>query len=163
MKPELRDEHRWLERLVGEWTYTGEASHEPGAPPEHYEGTERTRSLGGAWVVSEGRGGAPDGEVGTTLMTLGYDPEKGEVVGTFVGSMMTMMWIYENGKIDFERNVLTLEAEGPSFFAEGATALYRDAIELRGDDERVMTSSVQADDGSWLTFMTATYRRVRDS
>ena len=45
--------------------------------------------------------------VGTTLMTLGYDPRKKRFVGTFVGSMMTNLWIYD-GELDKDERVLTL-------------------------------------------------------
>jgi hypothetical protein len=42
---------------------------------------------------------------------------------------------------------------------DGTTAKYRDAIELVGDDQRIMTSEFQGEDGSWHKFMTARYRR----
>jgi uncharacterized protein DUF1579 len=48
-------------------------------------------------------------------MTLGYDPEKKQYVGTWVGSMMSYLWVYD-GSLDAEEKVLTLNAEGPSCF-----------------------------------------------
>ena len=45
-------------------------------------------------------------------MTLGYDPVQKRFVGTFIGSMMTHMWIY-NGTLDAAGKVLTLDTEGP--------------------------------------------------
>ena len=48
----------------------------------------------------------------TTIMTLGYDPQKERFVGTFVASMMTHMWHY-NGSLDAAEKVLTLDTEGP--------------------------------------------------
>jgi hypothetical protein len=92
MKTEPQKEHQWLNRLVGEWTYEGEATMEPGKPPEKFKGTESVRSVGGLWVFFEGRGEMPDGGEATTFMTLGYDPQKGRYVGTWVGSMMTYLW-----------------------------------------------------------------------
>ena len=55
--------------------------------------------------------------------------------------------------------VLTLNAEGPNFTSDGKMAQYRDVIEIKGDDHRVVTSHVLGDDGRWNGFMTAHYRR----
>ena len=60
----------------------------------------------------------PGGGPATTLMTLGYDPEKKRFVGTWIGSMMTHLWIYD-GALDAAGKVLTLDAEGPSFAGDG--------------------------------------------
>jgi hypothetical protein len=116
------------------------------------------RSLGDLWVLCEGSGEMPGGGTATTLMTLGYDPQKARYVGTWVGSMMTFLWMYD-GSLDAAQTTLTLESEGPSFTAEGKLAKYRDVIELKGDDHRVLTSHVLGDDGTWNSFMTSHYRR----
>jgi hypothetical protein len=158
MEATPQKEHRWLEKLVGEWTSEGEATMEPGKPPEKFRGTESVRSLGGLWILAEGQGEMPDGTKATTLMTLGYDPGRGRYVGTFVGSMMTHLWVYD-GALDAAERVLTLDTEGPSMTADGPMAKYRDAIEFKSDDHRVLTSHVLGDDGTWRGFMTAHYRR----
>jgi hypothetical protein len=152
-------EHSWLERLVGEWSYETEAVMEPGAPPVKLAGNESVRSLGGLWVICEGRCEMPGGDSGTTIMTLGFDPARGCYVGTFVGSMMTHLWRYE-GRLDPAGRVLTLDTEGPSFTAEGAMARYQDVIEIEDADHRTLASQSFGDDGRWHRFMTARYRRV---
>lgn len=76
MTAEAQKEHRWLQRMAGEWTYEGEAVMAPDQPPVRCAGTEIVRSLGGLWVVAEGRGEMPDGGRATTIMTLGYDPHR---------------------------------------------------------------------------------------
>ena len=81
-------------------------------------------------------------------------------MGTFVGSMMTYLWIYD-GELDASERVLTLEADGPSFTDPGAIAKYRDVVEIVSDDHRMLRSSVLGDDGEWHEFMTAHYRRKR--
>jgi len=158
MKAEPQREHRWLEKLVGEWTCEGEMTMEPGKPPMKYKGSESVRSLGGLWILAEGRGETPDGSPMTTIMTLGYDPQKKRFVGTFIGSMMTHLWLYDGG-LDAAAKTLTLDTEGPNMAAEGRTANYRDVIELKSDDHRILTSHMLGDDGQWHRFMTGHYRR----
>jgi hypothetical protein len=151
-------EHDWLQQLVGEWTYEGEADMGPDKPPEKFRGTESVRSIGGLWTVAEGRGEMPDGEMATMFMTLGYDPQRMRYVGTWFGSMMTHLWIYD-GEMDASQRVLTLNAVGPDMTVEGRTAKYRDVIEWKSNDLRLLTSHVLGDDGTWHPFMRASYRR----
>ena len=151
-------EHQWLHRMIGEWTSEAEATKEPGKPPELFRGTERVRSLGGLWIIMEGEGEMPGGGTATMAMTLGFDPRRKRYTGTWVGSMMTHLWIYDGGLDEAER-VLTLESDGPSMAGDGTLARYRDVIELESDDHRVMRSHVLREDGTWHTFMTVHYRR----
>jgi hypothetical protein len=153
-----QQEHHWLQRMIGEWTSEAECSMEPGKPPETFHGTESVRSLGGVWIVAEGQGEMPGGGAATTIMTLGFDPQRKRYVGTFIGSMMTHLWLYD-GALDASESALALETEGPSMAGDGGTAKYRDVIEWRSDDHRVLTSHMLGDDGTWRTFMSAHYRR----
>ena len=102
----------------------------------------------------------PGGAPATMIMTLGYDPQAKRFVGTWIGSMMTNLWVYD-GALDATERVLALESEGPSMAGDGTMARYRDAIEIRDDDHRTLTSSVRSADGTWKQFMTATYRRKK--
>lgn len=160
MHAEPQKEHQWLQKLVGEWTYESEATMEPGKPPESFTGTESVRSLGGLWMLCEGRGEMPGGGTATTIMTLGYDPVKNRYVGTFIGSMMTHLWVYE-GALDAAGTVLTLDTEGPSFTAEAKLTKYKDVIEVKSDDHRLLSSHALSDDGKWHGIMTANYRRSK--
>src|SRR5262245_8931413 len=112
MNMEPQKEHQWLDKLVGEWTSQAEMSMGPDQPPQTFKGTDSVRSLGGFWVMCEGRGEMPGGGTATTMMTLGYDPVKQRYVGTFIGSMMAHMWVYE-GTVDTGGMVLTLDTVGP--------------------------------------------------
>ena len=160
MKAEPQPEHRWLQQLVGEWTSEGEANMGPGKPPEKFTSTETVRSLGGLWVLGESQGEMPGGGTATMQITLGYDPLKKRFVGTWIGSMMTYLWVYE-GSLDATRKILTLNAEGPSMGDEGKLVKYRDVIEIKSDDHRVLTSHMLGDDGAWRQFMVAHYRRSK--
>ena len=161
MHAEPQQQHHWLARLIGEWEMEGESVGGPGQPEMKSKGTERVRSLGGLWVVCEGEGEMPGGGTANMIMTLGYDPRTGRFVGTWVGSMMTHLWVYD-GSLDAAGRVLTLNAEGPDFAAGGnKTARYQDIIEFVGDDRRTLTSRTPGPDGNWVEFMKAHYRRTR--
>ena len=158
-KPETQ--HLWLKKFVGEWSYEGEA--DMGGQVVKNAGTESVRAIGDLWVIGEGRWTMPDGGPATSLITLGYDPQKGKFVGTWVGSMMPSLWVYDAGSLDAAGRTLTLECDGPSFDDEeraaGTMSRYRDVFEFRSDDHRVLTASVRGNDGAWTTFMTTHYRR----
>lgn len=160
MNAEPQQEHQWLQRMVGEWTSTMEMSGASDPECSGNAGTEVVRSIGGVWVQGESTGDTPGGVPSTMIMTLGYDPQKQRFVGTFLGSMMTNLWVYE-GELSADGNVLTLDTEGPDFTVEGKISKYQDIIEFKSDDHRVLTSQTLGDDGEWHHFMTAHYHRVK--
>ncbi len=160
MNAQPQKEHEWLHKLVGEWTYETECSMGPDQPPGKFQGTEIVRSLGGLWVLCEGKGEMPSGGAATTIMTLGYDPAKKRFVGTFIGSMMTYLWVYDGG-LDSAGKVLTLDAEGPSFTDQAKMAKYQDIIEFISADHRTLSSQSPGEDDKWHRFMTAHYRRKK--
>lgn len=160
MNIEPQKEHVWLQQFVGEWTYESECSMEPGKEPEKFKGTENMRSIGGLWVQGESYGEMPGGGIATMVITLGYDPQRERFVGTFIGSMMTHLWLYD-GSLDASKKVLTLNTEGPSCTGAEKLVKYKDVIELKSADHRVMTSHMLGDDGTWLPIMTANYRRKK--
>ena len=152
------ESHRWLKQLVGDWIIEG--GHGEGCSPS---GTEHVRMLGDLWLVGESEMTMPDGGTGRAMITIGYDPQSKRFVGTWVGTMMTKMWIYD-GELDPTGRILSLYAEGPTWdeqgnFSSTEKTLYRDAIELKPDGTRIFTGSSRQKDGSWKTFMTSTYRR----
>ena len=158
MHAEPQDEHRWLQRLVGEWTYEHRAAMGPEQPEEVFRGTESVRGIGDLWILAEGRGTMPGGGAATMMLTIGFDPERKRFVGTWIGSMMTTLWIYD-GWLSEDGATLTLEAEGPSFSGDGTRALYRDITEMKSPDHRVFRGTVRQEDGTWHEFMRADYRR----
>lgn len=157
-KAEPQKQHLWLQRLVGEWVYEMEAPPAPGKPPEKLTGTETFRSLGGIWFVGEAMGEMPGGGEGTTLMTLGYDPQKGRFVGSWIGSMMSYLWVYD-GELDAEERKLSLLTEGYDMAGEGKIVPYKDVIELVSDDHRILRSHDRGEDGEWHQIMEMHFRR----
>jgi hypothetical protein len=146
MQTEPQAEHQWLQKLVGEWTYESECSMGPDQPPMRSTGSETVRSLGGLWTHGEWRNlcdGKPDDSI--MIMTLGYDHARQKFVGTFVGSMMTHLWVYQ-GELDAAGKALTLNAEGPDFSGGPNLINYKDVIEFHSDDHRTLSSHMQQPD-----------------
>jgi len=162
MKVEPQKEHQWLQKLVGEWTCEAEMTMKPGEPPVKSKGTESVRSLGGLWILAEGQGEMPGGGSATTMMTLGYDPQKKRYIGTWVGSMMTHLWVYD-GALDAAGSTLTLDTEGPSMAGDGKMVRYQDVVEIKDDDHRILASQALGEDGKWRRFMVADYRRKKQA
>lgn len=151
-------EHAWLDQLVGEWTFEAEATMGPDQPAMKTKGTESVRSVGGFWIIAEGEGEMPKGGRATMMLTLGYDPAKGKYVGSWLGSMMPLMFVYE-GQLDDAQRILTLSTRGPSFTDPTKQSDYRDVIEIVDKNHRILHSRVPTPDGGWMEFMTAHYRR----
>ncbi|WP_040485307.1 DUF1579 domain-containing protein [Lutibaculum baratangense] len=161
MNPEPQDEHRWLQKLVGDWTVTMSAEcGAAGEAPQDVSWSETVRALNDLWIVGEGSGAMPDGTPVTTIITLGYDPRVKAFVGTWIGTMMTHMWVYR-GSLDDSGKVLTLDCEGPDFENPERTLRYQDVITILDDDRRTLTGRVQGADGEWKVMMVAHYTRTR--
>ncbi|HKY02786.1 MAG TPA: DUF1579 domain-containing protein [Burkholderiales bacterium] len=156
--PQPQEQHCWLQQLVGEWTYVVDAPTAPGAEPHKHEGVERVRAIGEIWIQGESTADIPGVGRATMQLTLGYDTQKKRFVGTWFGSMMNYLWIYD-GELDSSGTVLTLNAEGPSMAGEGKMAKYQDIITIVSPNERILGSQQLQPDGTWKRFMTATYKR----
>lgn len=121
-----------------------------GKPPIQFSGTEKVRSLGGLWYVAESEGTMPGGGTATMMLTLGYDPLKKRYVSTWIGSMMSYLWISE-GSVDASGNVLTLDSVGPNMAVPGTMAKFQDVSEFKRNDHRVLTSRMGNGDDSPLS------------
>ena len=157
--PSPEKEHEWLQQFVGEWESEFEVTIEPGQPPLKGKGEETVRTLGGFWIVADGKSemmGMPF----SSVLTLGYDPERQKYVGTWVDSMSSYLWKYE-GKVDEAGQVLTVETTGPCHLAAGALRKFKEVTEFKNKDYRVFTSSVQDEDGKWTTIVTGHFRRKK--
>lgn len=163
MNSEATNEHLWLQQLIGDWRSEGHMAAQPGneaaAQPVTWESRESVRAIGELWIQAEGHSTMPDGSPAITQMTLGYDPQKQRFVGTWLGSMMSYLWIYE-GELDAAGRILTLNTTGPGMSRPGEMAAYQDVIELKSAEHRVLTSHRQDDQGNWHQFMIADYYRV---
>lgn len=154
--PQPTKEHEWLKQYVGEWDTETEIFMEPGKPSLKAAGHETARMVGGFWVMGENKGEMM-GQAFTGIMTLGYDPEKKKYIGTWVDSNTSMLWQY-SGTVDETGKVLTLETEGFCPM-EGQVCQFKDIVEFKSKDERVLTSTRLGKDGQWTKMMTMTAKR----
>lgn len=152
-------EHKWLENLIGEWTYESEFWMEPGQEPQKSTGTESVRSLGGLWAVAENKGVMPGGVEMTSIFALGFDVTFKEYRGCWLASASSHLWKYV-GTLSADGKTMSLDCEGPSMVHDGQTAEYRDVIELIDENTRVHKSYGAEKGQEMHHFMTITYRRV---
>lgn len=155
--PAPTKEHEWLHQLAGQWEADLEVSAGPGQPPLKLKSTENTRRIGGFWILSESEV-TPPGMPFARALTLGYDPQKKKYMGTWVDSTSTRIGNYE-GAMDAAGKTLTLEGEMPSPFDPARSVRVREVIELKSPDQKVVTTSLQGDDGSWFPLVTINARR----
>jgi hypothetical protein len=150
-------EHQWLEQLVGTWRFRHCCRMLDGSESTD-SGEMVCRSLGGMWLLAESRGGTTS-EIGpwANLLTVGYDTEQRQYVGTFIGSMMSNIWPY-HGAMDESGKRLTLYSEGPKLDGSGV-GKYRDTIEIVDSDNWLFISERQDDEGGWVQFMESTQTR----
>jgi hypothetical protein len=153
-----QQEHQWLQQMVGNWTYESEYLIGPDKPAMTSSGTEIVRAIGDFWILAEAQGTMPDGKSTTMVITAGYDADRKKFVATWLGSMMTKLWVYECSR---EGNTLNMDAEGPSMAGDGTTVMYRDSMEIVDADNRTFRSQMRNPDGSWMQFLTMHYRRVK--
>ena len=154
--PQPTKEHAWLAQFAGEWDTETIITTEPGQPPLKATGHETARMLGGFWVMAENKGVMFDQSY-VGVMTLGYDPEAKQYVGTWVDSNTSQLWNYR-GMVDATGKILTLETKGRCSLEEEVCEC-KDVVEFKTPDERVMTSSRKGKDGQWTVVMTMTAKR----
>ncbi|MGG5823212.1 DUF1579 family protein [Falsiroseomonas sp. HW251] len=150
-------DHGWLHRLLGEWRFETECVM-PGGDVQKASGVERVRSLGAYWVVGESEGSMPGGGQAKWIVTMGFDVAAQRFRGTFVGSMMPHMFVYD-GALEADGRTLTLDTEGPAMDRPGM-ARFQDIVTMLGDDERTLISRVQGPDGSWTQIMSSRFQRI---
>lgn len=156
--PTPTKEHRWLGRLIGDWTFSHDAPQTDDARMTKIEGTETFKAIGPFWVQGEAVNPMPEGGMAVSQMTLGWDPAKGRFVGTWVGSMMPTLWVYD-GELDASGQVLSLHSEGPAMDGSPRLEPYKDVVTFIDDNTRTLTGHTKDADGAWKAFMTVEYRR----
>ena len=156
--PAPSPQHQWLARLVGEW-----ASEMPHRLPDGTEiilrSTETARMIGHFWLLLEGKGDMPDGGICEYQITIGFNSETGRFPGTWIGSPMPTLWLYD-GELSADETVLTLHCKGPFFDGKGGTTDFQDIIEIQDADHRLFTGRYRDRNGEWVQMMQSRATRV---
>lgn len=153
------DPATFLEQLAGEWSVVSEAKLGPGEDPIRTESREVARWLGERWLVAESTGVTATGDPFTSIRTIGWDPAEKKFLSTWIDTMQSHLWSY-TGSLDETSTALILETEGPVLGNPQTTARYREVIEIRDEDRKVMRSMILGPDGEWFEFALAEYRRI---
>jgi hypothetical protein len=154
--PKPQKEHQWLKQIVGEWDSECEMFMEEGQPPQKSKGTESGKMLGEFWAMLENKGEF-QGKPFVGHLTIGYDADKKQFVGTWVDNMSHYLWQY-TGKRDSAGKALTLETEGPCPGEGGKIVKIREILELKTPEHKVFTS-MREKDGKWIKGMVINYRK----
>ena len=72
--------------------------------------------------------------------------------------MDSHLWQYE-GTLDATGKILTLETEGACPTAPRKLTKFKEVIEIKDRNHRVFTSSMEGEDGKWVTAMVCHYTR----
>lgn len=147
----------WLKQLVGEWDIEFRIHMQPEQPPAAVVGTDSVRALGDHWIIAETRTTMMNAPYNGVL-SLGYDSQKKLFHGTWIDSLSGTLWVY-TGTLNNDGDRLTLETEGPSLQDPGKTARYKEVIQITGEDRRTFSSSIESEDGTWITLVTIEYHR----
>jgi len=152
-------EHEWLQKLVGQWKTETEMWMGPDKPSVKTNGTENVKSLGGLWAFGEGKGTMPNGATMEYYSALGFDVSFKEYRGCWLATGSSHLWKHI-GTLSADGKTMTLNCVGPNMVIDGATANYRDVIELVDDNHRTLTSYGEDENGQWQKFMHVKYTRV---
>ena len=149
-------QHKWLGQLVGEWhTEIVDPSVGAEAPETKIKITDKIHAVGEYWIVSESEITFSSG-ASHFMMTIGYDPEAKEFIGSWIDSNSSHMWTLK-GSLDEDRQMLTFHAEGPG--PGGKAARFRDEIQLDSPNQKTHRNFLLGEDGEWAPLGEVTYLR----
>jgi hypothetical protein len=123
-------------------------------------GKETVRMVGNLWMVAESQVEISGMGQINAILTVGFDPTKNKFVGTWIGSPMTNLFVYE-GDLDETRTILPLTTTGPKMMDPTKTATYQDVIEIKSSTERLFWSQMLGEDGQWHRLMTIKYLKIK--
>jgi hypothetical protein len=153
--PQPQKQHEWMKQLIGEWDADVTMYLHEGKP-ETSKGRESGRMIGDFWAVMENKGDFR-GKPFFGVFTIGYDTDQKKFVGVWYDNMSHHLWQY-TGDVDSAGKILTLETEGPCPGEGGKIVKFRETIEIKNPDHKVLTS-MKEKDGKWVKNAVISYKR----
>lgn len=156
--PQPTAEHKRLEEHCGVWNVACTFYMDPSQPPMEAQGVETIEMFGQFWTTSVFEAdmfGAPF----RGKATLGYDPQAGEYVSTWIDTMSPNFFCFR-GNFDESGKVLAMTGEGYDCMSQQMTT-YRTTEEHKDSGERVFEMFMKAPDGSEVKMFTHVYTRVQ--
>jgi hypothetical protein len=154
-------EHKVLDVIIGEWTYTGKFWMEPGKDPIEAKGNAtRKWVLDGRFVSEEVE--SPGFGTSTPFKGMGwtgYDRTQKKYIGVWIDSMSTG-FSHSVGAADKEGKVLTFQREDIDP-ATGKKVKGRDVVTLEGKDKHSMVMYKIGDDGKEMKVMELAFTRKK--
>jgi hypothetical protein len=157
--PKPTPEHEKLAQFAGEWTCDSTVNMPGLDEPMTCKGVEKSKLMGGFWLVAEGEADMGGEKMGS-LLTVGYDTKAKQYVGTFICDAGDYLWKY-TGKFDETGKKLILSSTGPAMMKPEEMVEYQEVLELVDKDHKTFTSSVKGDDGKWEEIVNMKYERVK--
>lgn len=156
--PAPTSQHEWLARLVGDWNV--EMPHNlPDGSEVILRNRETARMIGHFWLLIEGKTEFPEGGECHYQFTLGFNPETGRFVGNWIGSVMTLFWVYD-GELSADGRSLILHSQGPFFDEEGGTTSWQDIITVEDTNHRELNAKYLDRTGNWVPMMHTRATRI---
>ena len=144
-------QHKALEALAGDWTFTSKFWLEPGKEPVSSKGTAKRKMILGGRFLQEEVVGEMFGKPFLGHGLTGYDNTQGKYVGSWVDNFGTGI-SHSVGRADESGKVLTFEREDYDPAAKKKSKS-RDVIRILGADKQVMEMYKVLPDGKELKVM----------
>ncbi|MBT8395955.1 MAG: DUF1579 domain-containing protein [Gemmatimonadetes bacterium] len=154
--PQPTREHKLLKEHIGTWKVACTFFIDPTKPPMEAEGIETIEMLGPFWTRSLFKA-----DLGGFMIegsaTVGFDPEKGKWVSTWIDNGMPYLFYFE-GDLDESVGTLEMKGKGPSP-VDGSTTTYRTVETVLGPDERTVDMYFTLPAGDEMQMFSYTYTR----
>jgi hypothetical protein len=154
----LQPEHKFLERLVGQWNFQKQYTPADGSKPQNLgSGTVMAESVGGFFVVARWSGMVYGGDYRAS-QSLGYDIKQKKYTGSWIDSTMSYRWEL-SGDVDDKSQELTVTTSGPSPTGAG-TCTFRERYQFPTKDAIMIIGEMQKGE-KWVPFITTRLTRKR--
>ena len=156
--PQLKDEHKLLQKDVGTWDATVKLWPVANAEPVESKGTEKNELLpGGLWLVTHFEGDF-GGMKFVGVGTMGYDPEEKKYVGTWIDNMTPHLMVT---KADYDAKTKTFTGKSESRDPATGKLLPTKSISRYVDDNtRVFEMYTPDPDGKEFKMMEMTCKKA---